>query len=407
MSQLSPMKKLPAFCAIFACAVFLCTSDYSYAQDQWLVLNNGQALQGKVEIHDEKYSLAMENGSRIIVPKDQVNFVAETIEDIYWDKWSRVDPDDADSHVGLFRWCLKHNLLSEAQKQIDLLGKLDSVDDQSDHLSRMAEELELVVARIENEKKIAAAKAAEKYEIRKLPSLNPESNSFAAVPTIPSVPIDAEGQPMRTQELFDQIKEEPKVTLVDFEEEVQSTVEKNTRRSKPAWISNRQLDREAKSMPKGTVAFFRRHIEPALIDSCIQCHDVRNVAMPLSKRSFGQTIPRRMSQQNLHFVMEQIDRSQPFSSPILSMAQTLHGDQKAASFDSNAPFLFELKKWTVAVSNEPEKWLMQLQQLAQTTPTAAEKPFDEPSPATAATQQQATESSVQADAYDPSAFNRK
>ena len=415
--------------AVAICVSALCISGFVVAQDgvqtphsKWLVLNNGQILEGQIERAEGKYTVVADSGSRIVIAGSNVNFVADSIEDIYWEKWSRVDPADADSHTRLFRWCLKHGLLAQAQKQIDLVAKIEKMDDQASQLSRMAQELELVVTRIEKEALLAQQKEIEALNIRHLPKL-PEmkesgDSQLAAAPTIPSVPLDAEGRPVRMLEPTEKLAVQPaepanKIGLVDFEEDLEAET-KPTKRSKPAWVSNRKLDRETRMMPDGTVSFYRRHLESKLVSNCIQCHDSRSIEMPLNKRSIGQTIPRRMSQQNMHFVMEQVDRSNPLASRLLTMAASAHGKQTAPSFSANDPFLFELKKWTVAVSEDPAKWLMTLSQDSQTQAQAAsELPSAAALSKAIKAEPVANEIIVvdpepaNVDPYDPSAFNRK
>ena len=136
-----------------------------------------------------------------------------------------------------------------------------------------------------------------------------------------------------------------------------------------------------------------------------------------------------MSQQNLHFVMEQVDLSDPLSSKLLSMAVTAHGKQEAASFKANEPFLFDLKKWTVAVSEDPAKWLMALTESSRQSPaappaTATATPRAESfgpahaGPSAAAAIEDANQIAneiievdpkpvADVDPYDPAAFNRK
>ena len=426
--------------AVAICVSAFCISSFAVAQtaptrqttgvqtpspSKWLVLNNGQLLEGKIERAQGKYIVVAASGSRIVIADSNVNFVADSIEDIYWEKWSRVNPTDADSHTRLFRWCLKHGLLEQAQKQIELVAKIEKMDDQASQLSRMAQELDLVVTRIEKEALLAQKKEIEALNIRQLPKL-PEmqqsgNSQFAAAPTIPSVPIDAEGRPVRTLKptaglAAEPAKPENKIGLVDFQQDL-AVETKPEKRNKPAWVSNRKLDRETRMMPDGTVSFYRRHLESKLVSNCIQCHDSRSIEMPLNKRSIGQTIPRRMSQQNMHFVMEQVDRSNPLASRLLTMATTAHGKQKVASFKSNDPFLFELKKWTVAVSEDPAKWLMTLSQQTLEPQTEAQA---EPEMLNKAALSQAAKAEPVAneiivvdpeptdvDPYDPSAFNRK
>ena len=416
-------KNATTICALAAWLLLLVASGsvnaQSPAKDQWLVFNNGETLQGKISFADGRYSVVTATGSRIIVPKDRTNFVADSIEDIYWEKWSRVDPLDAKSHIGLFRWCLKNGLLDKAQKQINLVSKIDDLEGQAAHLLSMAQELELMVEQIEKQELLAQQqKSRDELEIRNLPRFPATENAgFAAAPRIPSAPIDAEGRLVRKlAPAAKTVNTENKIGLVDFEEEVEPLT-----RNKPARVNNTQLDRETRLMPDGTVSFYKKHLEQKLIANCASCHNTRSVSMPLSQRSFGQTIPRRMSQQNLHFLMEQIDRSNPLASPLLTMATTAHGEQKTASFRSGDPYLFDLKKWSIAVSHDPSKWLMQLAQESARKPQAAVKETAADAIAesidvnleiapekSAATKVEAIEvPDENADPYDPAAFNRR
>ena len=176
-------KKPSLLCALAVMLVVVCASSILPAQEQWAVLQNGQTLQGKVSIADGRYTIVMPNGSRIIIAEAQINFVADSINEIYWEKWSRVDPTDASSHIHLFRWCLKHDLLDEAQKQIDLVTKISDMKDQAETLSRMAQELEMVVARIEKNAQLAAQSELKKLDIRNLPNLPAKNDhAFASAP---------------------------------------------------------------------------------------------------------------------------------------------------------------------------------------------------------------------------------
>ena len=405
-------------CALIAVCVLVAGSKFVQAQQNWLVLENGQTLTGQVVLGGDSYSVLTDNGSRIVIHKSQVRFVAESIRDVYWDKWSRVDPNDPSSHTKLFRWCLKHELLHEAQQQIELVAKLDSMDDQSSHLLRMASELELVVNRKQKEAELALKQEIEQLNIRNLPPLPGSPTQaetaelagslLASAPKIPSISLDAEGRPARRLNSNPQaLQQKPDVVLVDFEEDLSATP-KPTRREKPAWISTRQLDREVRLMPKDTVSFYKRQIEPHLISNCVSCHDVRSQDMPLSKRAFGQTIPRRMSQQNLYFVMQQVDRENPFDSPLHAMATTAHGGQEKASFAHGDPVLFSLRQWTVAVSDDPARWLMQLASESHQPTVKVVIPEAPPQV------EEATEiveelpkviEQQSADPYDPNAFN--
>ena len=394
-------------CAVLAIFLIVCEVG-AHAQistvPKWLVLNNGQTIQGQVALEDDRYVVQTSSGSRIIIAKTQASFVADSIEDVYWDKWSRVDSSDSKSHLRLFRWCLKKGLLKEAQQQIKLVLKLESLDGQASALATMAQEYESAIKQVQEQVRIAKQREIESLNIRKLPRLpDLEQHGFAAAPHIPKTAIDEEGVPVRSRGK----QHSETIELVGFEEDVKSEPQ---RRSKPAWVSNRDLDLETRKMPSGTVSFFKRHLERTLIDRCAKCHDARSLEMPLSHRSFGQTIPRRMSQQNLHFVMEHVDRVNPLESAFLRKAAEAHGGQETPGVIATEKFMFDLRKWTIAVSHDPTKWLMQLSATASnneasTAPKLVEAPVEK-------LKAKPPENVVppvdtQKDPYDPSQFNRK
>ena len=107
---------------------------------------------------------------------------------------------------------------------------------------------------------------------------------------------------------------------------------------------------------------------------------------------------------------------------IRDRAVTAHGKQEAASFKANEPFLFDLKKWTVAVSEDPAKWLMALTESSRQSPVAppatATPRAESFGPSAAAAIEDANQIAneiievdpkpvADVDPYDPAAFNRK
>ncbi len=427
------------FIMLFAAST--CDGQSTEKPTQWLVLENGQTIEGKITLIDHRYEIIASSGSRMLIPESQARFVADSMQDVYWDRWASVAPEDGPSQIELFQWCVRNDLLKEAQKQINLVAKLDDFPDQTQNLSRMAYELQLATERKMEAALAIARKEAELLNIRKLPALSSDprsslakSGSFSAAPMIPTLDtskriparrlakapptetgtIDAEGNPVAAEASGEVIG------LVGFEE----TATQLTRRNKPAYVPNAQLDRETRAMPKGTVQFFRQHIEPGLINSCYKCHDSHAMAMPLTKRSFGKSMPRRMTQQNMHFVAEWINKSDPLNSRLFQMATTAHGEQTVASFGSNELFAGNIKKWAVAISDDPARWLLELaRQSQQPTQTpdleleAAElaeldaaADIPEPnSPVTSARKVPKPKSNltkpIGADPYDPAGFN--
>ena len=85
LTKLRPIHRVSLTIALcigcIACAQAV--SAQSPDKTKWLVLKNGEALQGQIEVADGKHIVVADSGSRIVLSNDMVNFVADSIEDIY------------------------------------------------------------------------------------------------------------------------------------------------------------------------------------------------------------------------------------------------------------------------------------------------------------------------------------
>lgn len=86
-----------------------------------VVLSNGEVLSGRVSESATNTIVETAQGSRLVLGKDQVDFVCDSIRDAYWGKCARTQASDVDGQKSLFFWCLKHELHEQAQNQILLL----------------------------------------------------------------------------------------------------------------------------------------------------------------------------------------------------------------------------------------------------------------------------------------------
>ena len=102
-------------------SLFLCTFAYGGDEQELLLLTNGQIVEGKVKKRDSNYIVTKESGSRIFFAAERVVLSCSNWNEMYWQKCAMLQATDTRGHVQLFKWCIKHDLVSAAQNQIDLL----------------------------------------------------------------------------------------------------------------------------------------------------------------------------------------------------------------------------------------------------------------------------------------------
>ena len=100
-----------------------------------VVLLNGQIIAGKVQRLPSQVIVETRQGSRIILQNDRVDFVCGSLEEAYWEKCARTKASDVNAQKELFEWCLKNQLLEQAQLRLDLLveSELKSTELSAEH----------------------------------------------------------------------------------------------------------------------------------------------------------------------------------------------------------------------------------------------------------------------------------
>ena len=92
---------------------------------QVVVLQNGGVVQGRVE--KSRDGLRVTNGPwyAVNVPRDDVDFVADDMPEVYRVKLDRIRAGDFDGHVKLAYWCLRYNMDTKAADRLLYLSNLD------------------------------------------------------------------------------------------------------------------------------------------------------------------------------------------------------------------------------------------------------------------------------------------
>ena len=107
------------------------------AVDGLLVLRNGNVLAGKVLRQQDHYRVEMPRG-QLQVPAEQVEMLCQSLVEVYQRRRAVRTGSTADSHLDLARWCLRHDLLDYAARE---LHDARSVDPQHRRLSFLERQL--------------------------------------------------------------------------------------------------------------------------------------------------------------------------------------------------------------------------------------------------------------------------
>jgi len=122
--------------------------------------------------------------------------------------------------------------------------------------------------------------------------------------------------------------------------------------------SNEDLDRLVRGMPPGSVETFSTTIQPLLLNTCATsgCHSPQsNCEMKLVRVQMGKGANRRLTQRNLHSVLQMIDREDPPGSRLLTAPIGPHGESGAPIFTSRQAVQYrQLVNWVSRVAQSAE-----------------------------------------------------
>jgi len=91
----------------------------------YLLLRNGNVLQGQVQSCDGGYKVAVPGGEIFVAERD-VELRASSLRECYRRKLAAVPPGDAQSRLELALWCLRYQLLEEAREGLAAARLLDA-----------------------------------------------------------------------------------------------------------------------------------------------------------------------------------------------------------------------------------------------------------------------------------------
>ena len=108
-----------------------------------------------------------------------------------------------------------------------------------------------------------------------------------------------------------------------------------------------EMEELADSLPNGVVSKYKRQIESNLIVGCYAaaCHTTEQPEMPLMVIGRYKGVPKRMSQRNLHSVLQYVDFENPLESQLLLSATKPHGGVSKPAFTEGMVEHENLKRW--------------------------------------------------------------
>ena len=121
--------------------------------------------------------------------------------------------------------------------------------------------------------------------------------------------------------------------------------------------SGEELDRMVRGMPSGTVETFVQSIQPILMNHCMTsgCHGLQaENRLQLMRAPLGQPTNRRVTQRNLHAVLQWINWENPGESRLLTIPRAPHGSVQAAIFTDRQVIQYRrLTDWVYRVTQKP------------------------------------------------------
>lgn len=160
--------------------------------------------------------------------------------------------------------------------------------------------------------------------------------------------------------------------------------------------SNEELDRMVRNLPYKAVETFTQSIQPVLMNNCLGsgCHGpLSDVPMRLFRVSRDNSPSRRMTQRNLHSVLQFVDRENPMASRLIKACNGPHGTAQNSVFGERQVNQYRwLLIWTLLLAERP----------AARSPATVSTPPQ--SPGTTAAQASPHQP---ADPFDPEVFNRR
>ncbi|HMP79313.1 MAG TPA: hypothetical protein PKD54_07670, partial [Pirellulaceae bacterium] len=307
---------LVALCAwVGAAAPELCAQQLNTVDsDRVVLLTNGNVLLGRVETNGQTISVWTESGSRMVLPRHQVDAIFQSMDGAYRYRRERIANNSTDEHVKLFEWCVQHKLWDQAQSQIDIL-QFHSIG--RGELWRLSEKLDL------------AKRAGSRVD--------------TAAKPIASHEFDRAPQPDRDRPITESDSE---VHPVSYEER---------QRSGPRLLPNSEMSELVARLEPHLVLHYERHIDPILVRNCATggCHGAQDSTWAVLRVPPGAESTRMMKLQNLIRTLQHWGTGPVEQRPLLLACHTPHAGLSAPIMSRDSVDYRALEAWIVEMAERP------------------------------------------------------
>ena len=113
---------LVAFCSVIVNAQDQTVKLPNTNNSSVLLLRNGQTFSGRIvksSANQPHYTLIDDSGNQLRFPNDQVEFVSDSILEVYAYRRATQIRNNAPACLALAQWCMQSRLFDQAQEQID------------------------------------------------------------------------------------------------------------------------------------------------------------------------------------------------------------------------------------------------------------------------------------------------
>src|SRR4051812_48654911 len=119
------MTRAQGFATFAAAAVLLVAVPLSSAADDLalaprravLLLKKGEVIEGIITAAGDRYDVDL-NDAQLYVKRSEVARVCRDLDECYAHQRSGIEEGRAQDHLDLAEWCLRHNLLEPAEKEV-------------------------------------------------------------------------------------------------------------------------------------------------------------------------------------------------------------------------------------------------------------------------------------------------
>ena len=289
----SYLRTVPIAAAILVTAAALTHSQStSESGGESLIVSSPQAvllkktdriLFGTVRLNGNYYEVEIADQSRVSIPRDQVDFVGASAEDVYQHKCRNITRWRTGDHFQLTRWCLQNRLLAQA---IEHFAEVEKQAPSHPAVTQLGAELQQKIL------------SDEKYR------------SFAGLPALKVAPPVAVS-PTKTD-----------------------------------GVSQAGVNTQVVEHPQVAV-YFNDRVQPILMNRCSQaaCHGASATNSLRLFEPRGKAYA-RVSVENMKQVLALIEPDESGSPKLLSFATTPHGPQRLPGIAiSESTLIDELKNW--------------------------------------------------------------